>query len=225
MHDVEEAALPFRERELHQSPAAVVDLLDHQAGHGTVGEDHAGTGLEPPARLHETLPGALVALAKQEDLDGTTGLVLDAEKPRREHSRVVDDHHVAFAQVVGQIREDPVVHLTARTVEHQQPAGVARLSGLLGDQPGRQFVVEVVCQHGAGVSSGAGWRTPRVYRSRSVDSRRDTPPRWRRESGARGLPCGLLLGTLGPSERALLLGLGVGVHAAAVVLAVHLQLP
>ncbi len=149
VNDVEEAPLPRAERELDEPAAALVDLLDHQAGHGAVREHDVRAGLEPATRLDQALPRVLVALAQQEHLDRAAGLVLEAEKPRGKHSRVVDDQHVAFAQVLRQVREGAMVDLSARALEHQQAAGVARLGRLLGDEPGGKVVVEVVGQHGA----------------------------------------------------------------------------
>ena len=121
--------------------------LDDEPGHGAVSEHHLRAGLEAAAGLDEALPRVRVALAQQQHLDRAAGLVLHALEPRGQHPRLVDHEHVAVAQVVDEVREDPVVDLPARAVEHEQPAAVARLRGLLGDQPARQLVVEVVGAH------------------------------------------------------------------------------
>ena len=49
---------------------------------------------------------------------------------------------------------DAVVDLPARAVDDHQPARVPRLGGMLGDQPARQLVVEVVGAHAVVLSFG-----------------------------------------------------------------------
>ena len=71
--DRTEKRRPMR-RELDEPPTALVDLLDHEAGEHAVAEDDLGAGLEPPARLDQTLPRVCVALAQEQDLGGATGL-------------------------------------------------------------------------------------------------------------------------------------------------------
>lgn len=85
-------------------------------------------------RLHEHVPELVVRvqLAEQEHLDARPSLLLVAEQARREHFRVVEDHHVAFVEIIYDFFESVVLNLVGHGVDHHQAALVAMLGGILG---------------------------------------------------------------------------------------------
>ena len=70
---------------------------------------------------------------------------LPAKQACREHATFISYEQIARTQVVRQIAEDGMLKSTSRAMQHQEPRGVARLDGGLGDQFGRKIVVEIVC--------------------------------------------------------------------------------
>jgi len=98
------------------------------------------------AHMRQGAPGLGDAFDQDFDL---TAAVLAAAQPGLDDAGVVEDQQVARAQQAGQVDELPVVQ-AAGAVQVQQPAGVAPFGGMLGDQFGGQFVVELGNIEGVG---------------------------------------------------------------------------
>ena len=118
---------------------------------GAVGQDQAcaRAGRLAGAHMRQGAPG--FGDAFDQDLD-LSAAVLAAAQPGLDDAGVVEDQQVARAQQTGQVGELTVVQ-AAGAVQVQQPAGVAPFGGMLGDQFGGQFVVELGNIEGV----GHGW--------------------------------------------------------------------
>jgi len=56
-----------------------------------------------------------------------------SDEPRRDHLGVVEDEEVARSQQCREIR-DPLTHEPSRSGNEEEPAGIARLARVAGDQ-------------------------------------------------------------------------------------------
>ena len=63
-------------------------------------------------------------------------------QPRGDDARVVD-HHEVVAGFLGELGERAVPGLPGPTIVHEKPRRVAPLGGSLGDELGREVVVEL----------------------------------------------------------------------------------
>ena len=118
-----------------------------------VGEVHHGARarLQALARTHQHLPQcavvrarlAVVHLAQQEHLGRSSRAALRAQQARGHDARLVDDEQVVRTQVVDDVAEDAVLQLAGDSIHDQQAAAVALGGGLLRDQLGGQFVIEI----------------------------------------------------------------------------------
>ena len=60
-----------------------------------------------------------------------------------EHFGVVDDEHVALAEILTDIPEYAVLYPVGRPVVDEQPGTVARFRGRLGYELGGKFVIKI----------------------------------------------------------------------------------
>src|SRR4029453_260189 len=79
-------------------------------------------------------------------------------QPRRDHARLVHDDELAV-ELLGELREPPVPHLAGGAIEHHEPRLVAPLGRVLGDQLGRQLVLEPGGFHPGATVSSRPWIT------------------------------------------------------------------
>ena len=124
-------------------PSTVAERLDeiHERAVGSV------SGLQALARPQaargpgERLPDPAAEWLDEQHLDLSPARPARTQ-PRRHDARVVHDREVT-RQLVREVGERPVPHLPGRTVEHEQARGVAPCRRMLGDQVGREVVVEL----------------------------------------------------------------------------------
>ena len=86
---------------------------------------------------------AVVHLAQQEHLGRSSRAALRAQQARGHDARLVDDEQVVRTQVVDDVAEDAVLQLAGDSIHDHQAAAVALGGGLLRDQLGGQFVIEI----------------------------------------------------------------------------------
>ena len=128
----------------HRTGKADVEQLALAAQHHGVegvgqAQPHAGAGRLAGAHVGQGAVGLGDALDQHLDL-AAGGLV--AVQPGLDDAGVVEDQQVAGPQQAGQVGEAPVMQL-AGVIQVQQPAAGAFGGGRLGDELGRQLVVEV----------------------------------------------------------------------------------
>jgi hypothetical protein len=70
-------------------------------------------------------------------------VVIDAEKARRDHARVVDDEHVAGAKVLRKISHRSVRDVAGGAVEDEQTRGIPPRSGFLCDEFRGERILEL----------------------------------------------------------------------------------
>ena len=92
------------------------------------------------ARLYQHFPLGKVAPLQQQHLYFAAVFGI-GEHARGQHLGVVDDQHVAGAQVFFDVAEDAVLGLACLPVVDQEPRSVARLGGRLRDQLLREVVI------------------------------------------------------------------------------------
>ena len=66
-----------------------------------------------------------------------------AQKARGNDAGVVRNQQVSRLQIITELRHAAVRYLTCAPLVHEQPGGIARLTGMLRDIPWRQCVIEV----------------------------------------------------------------------------------
>ena len=98
----------------------------------------APPGAQSSRRLRQALPEPLAKPLEEEHL--APGL-LDRD-PRRNDTRVVDDHELA-GQLVRQLGEPPVPNGPSRPLVDEQPRRVAPLDRMLRDELRGQLVVQL----------------------------------------------------------------------------------
>ena len=146
-------------------PAPVAEPLPHldRKGLGRRLAAQRLAGAQAAARQHlpglSRLPGQPL---QEQQLDAPAGRLANVGAGR-DHAGVVAHEHVAGTQQPGQIAKGAVVEGKRRSgaAGHEQARGIARLERHLGDQLGRQRVVELVEPH-----LGPGGRTSRAGRTR-----------------------------------------------------------
>ena len=94
-----------------------------------------------PARTRREGRAPAFERLHEEHLDLSAGLTAGAQ-PRRHDARVVDDRQVP-CKLVREVGEPPVPHLPSRTVDYEQARSIAARRRMLGDQVGREVVVEL----------------------------------------------------------------------------------
>src|SRR5437773_1852200 len=107
---------------------------------------HYGARLRRMPRAHQGERLALAEDALDEKLD-LPAARLAAEEPRPDDARVVQYEDIALVDELRQVGESQVVQRAAR-IDVQQAATGALRGGMLGDELGRQRVVELGNQHG-----------------------------------------------------------------------------
>ena len=124
-----------------------VTLLQH------VGDEDRGAGrIERLAGAQATggarqgVPRPVRALLEEQQLDRATGCAAGVD-PRGQDARVVHHDQVVVAELVGQVREHPVAHLTGRAVVDHEARARARLGRRLRDQVAGKVVVELSGAH------------------------------------------------------------------------------
>ena len=117
--------------------AAVLDELD-------LAQPHPGP--QALRRPGERLPEAVLQGLEQEDLRLAAGRTANAEA-RGDDARVVDDHERRAGQLVGQVAEVPVSDGPGGAIVDEKARLVAALERPLGDQLGREVVVELGGPH------------------------------------------------------------------------------
>ena len=95
-------------------------------------------GPQPPGRPGEPFPDSVAQGLEQQDLP----LRPLERNPCGHHSGVVDDDE-RTADLLGEVAERPVRNTPAGPVEDEQPRSVPPVARTLGDQLGRQVVVEL----------------------------------------------------------------------------------
>ncbi len=65
------------------------------------------------------------------------------KQPRRHHLRIIDNEHVALAQIIDDIAKRAVLDLLFRAAVYQQARRIARLRRRLGDQLFGQIVIKI----------------------------------------------------------------------------------
>ena len=103
-----------------------------------------------PSRTSKVDPSWRRRPAQQQQLDPPAGAGPGAVEPGRHHSGVVQDDHIARAEVLGQVVEAAVSDAAAGAGDDHEPGVVARLDGRLGDRLPGQLVVEVARLHRGG---------------------------------------------------------------------------
>ena len=116
-------------------------LADH--GDGPVRKTDAAALRQTPAGTHERLPPffRLVLGTQEQDLALRNAAFLNALNTRCHDARVVAHEYVARTQPFGEIAKAPVKQRAVAATQRQQSAAVARFSGNLSDQFGRQSVI------------------------------------------------------------------------------------
>lgn len=79
-----------------------------------------------------------------------------AKQPRRNHPGIVEDHQIAWAQMLKQISELTVCKGTADPVQGQQSAGATLGQRVAGDQRIREFKSKVSNAHDGVRLAGPG---------------------------------------------------------------------
>ena len=120
-----------------QALAAVLDELDLAQLHPRP---------QTLRRPGERLPQAVLHRLEQEDL-GLAARRPAHAKPSRNDARVVDDDERGLGELGGQVTEVPVTHGPRRALVHEKAGLVAPVERPLGDQLGREVVVELVSPH------------------------------------------------------------------------------
>ncbi len=110
-----------------------------------VSHQKLGAGGRRMARADERKRLARGLRALDEDLDLAAGALLPRQ-PRLDDARVVQDQGVARTHELGEILERQVAQGAAR-IEVQQAAGGAYRGRMLGDELGRQVVIELGDEH------------------------------------------------------------------------------
>ena len=130
-------------------------------------QHHARTGRLAGAHMGQDAVGFGDAFDQHLDLAAGD---LVAVQPRLDDAGVVEDKQVLRTQQRGQVGELPVVQL-ARAVQVQQAAAGAFGGGRLGDELGRQFVIEIGDGEGLGHAAIRPARAAKRGRKRARQAR------------------------------------------------------
>src|SRR5262249_22068636 len=79
-----------------------------------------------------------------------------AEQASRDHAGVVEDEQFVAGKDLREFREAGVLETWRLTVDEQKAGGIAGFGGGLGNQLGRELVVEFVHAHGGNYSKKQG---------------------------------------------------------------------
>ncbi len=126
--------------ELHD-PAPRAERLDELDRRGRVATAQPLARAQPSRGPSECLPALVSESLDEEQLDRAARLPAKRES-RGDDARVVDDRQVA-RELLAELGERPLPDVAGAAVVDEQPRRVAPLRRPLGDQLGRQRVVEV----------------------------------------------------------------------------------
>jgi hypothetical protein len=101
---------------------------------------------QSPGRARERLPEAVLRRLEEEHLRLPARLPPHADA-RGDDAGVVHDDERAVGKLRTEVAEAPVPDLAGGPVDHQQPGFVASLERSLGDQLGREVIVELRGSH------------------------------------------------------------------------------
>ena len=100
----------------------------------------------------EGRPGAVVVFAQKEQLHATASIGANAEEAGGHNAGVVQDEEVAGTKEGGEVADVVVAESPGFARDNQEAGRVAGLDRLLGDQLGRQVVVEVRRSHAGSIA-------------------------------------------------------------------------
>ncbi len=134
------------EAERHLARRRFLEDLGGEVRMGGRRERDPVAGPQAPRTFGEDAPDALPQVAMERQLDPR--LAAPAGKARRDDAGVVEDHDVAPAQEARQVGDAVIGE--ALPADDQEPGGVARRRGALGDQRARQVEIEIGNAHAGG---------------------------------------------------------------------------
>ena len=135
---------------------AVGSAGQHLGSELPAAEDQPLARPEPPAGAGQALPRPVGVRPEEEELHHPACSLFLPHQAGGPDPAFVDHQHIAGAEVLGQLPEDPVLQAAVAAMEHQEPGSIPRLHRLLGDGLGRQGVIKIGHPHGPPLPS-PGW--------------------------------------------------------------------
>ncbi len=150
------AALEQRRDRLGEAHADQVRLAPEHLDRNAVAHREPVARLERMARVRERERLALAGDPLDEQLDAAARALVAAQA-RLDDPGVVQHQRIARVDQGRQVGEGEVAQRAARAVQVQQAAGGARLRGMLGNELGRKFIVEIREPHCCRIIESQPW--------------------------------------------------------------------